>query len=84
MSKTYTYCTRECRLMLIVFDNWRVLHGRAAFTGRRRLGGGYSKPWYFSELRRANLILVNRDDFISRFKMLEFGKDKVMAATVTG
>ncbi|KAI9675548.1 MAG: hypothetical protein M1822_008901 [Bathelium mastoideum] len=52
----------------LIFDNWRVLHGRAAFTGRRRLGGGY----------------INRDDFISRFKMLEFGKDETLAATVTG
>ncbi|KAF2236812.1 Trimethyllysine dioxygenase [Viridothelium virens] len=52
----------------LIFDNWRVLHGRAAFTGRRRLGGGY----------------INRDDFVSRLKMLEYGKDKVLAATVTG
>ena len=31
-----------------VFDNWRVLHGRAAFTGKRRMCGGYSLstfPW---------------------------------------
>jgi trimethyllysine dioxygenase len=27
-----------------VFDNWRVLHGRSAFTGKRRICGGYSKP----------------------------------------
>jgi trimethyllysine dioxygenase len=26
---------------LLVFDNWRVLHGRSAFTGKRRLCGGY-------------------------------------------
>lgn len=26
-----------------VFDNWRVLHGRSAFTGKRRVCGGYSK-----------------------------------------
>lgn len=30
-------------LKLIVFDNWRVLHGRSAFTGTRRVCGGYSK-----------------------------------------
>jgi trimethyllysine dioxygenase len=24
-----------------VFDNWRVLHGRTAFEGRRRVCGGY-------------------------------------------
>jgi trimethyllysine dioxygenase len=28
---------------LLVFDNWRVLHGRSAFTGKRRICGGYSK-----------------------------------------
>ncbi|KAF2084952.1 Trimethyllysine dioxygenase [Saccharata proteae CBS 121410] len=37
----------------LIFDNWRVLHGRSAFTGKRRLCGAY----------------VNRDDFISRYKM---------------
>jgi trimethyllysine dioxygenase len=25
----------------VVFDNWRVLHGRTAFEGRRRVCGGY-------------------------------------------
>jgi len=32
---------------LAVFDNWRVLHGRSAFTGKRRMSGGYSKPLGF-------------------------------------
>ena len=27
----------------IVFDNWHVLHGSSAFTGKRRMCGGYSK-----------------------------------------
>lgn len=27
----------------VIFDNWRVLHGRSAFTGKRRICGGYSK-----------------------------------------
>ena len=27
--------------MPVVFDNWRVLHGRKAFEGRRRVCGGY-------------------------------------------
>ena len=31
-------------LIRAVFDNWRVLHGRSAFTGERRMCGGYSKP----------------------------------------
>ena len=34
----------------LLFDNWRVLHGRAAYTGHRRLCGGY----------------VNREDVESR------------------
>jgi trimethyllysine dioxygenase len=43
----------------LVFDNWRVLHGRSAFTGNRRMCGGY----------------INRDDYISRFKLLNWGKE---------
>lgn len=27
----------------LIFDNWRVLHGRSAFTGKRRMCGGYSE-----------------------------------------
>lgn len=27
----------------VIFDNWRVLHGRSAFSGKRRMCGGYSK-----------------------------------------
>lgn len=27
----------------VIFDNWRVLHGRSEFTGKRRMCGGYSK-----------------------------------------
>jgi hypothetical protein len=30
-------------MRLQVFDNWRVLHGRSAFTGIRRICGGYSR-----------------------------------------
>ena len=25
----------------LIFDNWRVLHGRAAFQGSRKVAGGY-------------------------------------------
>lgn len=49
---------------VLIFDNWRVLHGRSAFTGKRRICGGY----------------VNRDDWISKFKMLEFGREEVLKA----
>lgn len=37
----------------LVFDNWRMLHGRTAYTGRRRLAGCYS----------------NREDLESRWRM---------------
>ncbi|SCU91523.1 LAMI_0E06238g1_1 [Lachancea mirantina] len=37
---------------IFVFDNWRVLHARTAFTGYRRLCGSY----------------LTRDDFMARFK----------------
>jgi trimethyllysine dioxygenase len=36
--------------LLLVFDNWRVLHGRSAFTGKRRICGGYSRFCYGSKL----------------------------------
>ncbi|RDW93279.1 putative trimethyllysine dioxygenase TmlH [Aspergillus mulundensis] len=37
----------EIRLQLepgtaLIFDNWRMLHGRSAFTGKRRMCGGYT------------------------------------------
>ncbi|GAB7363017.1 hypothetical protein MBLNU230_g3311t1 [Neophaeotheca triangularis] len=38
---------------ILIFDNWRVLHGRSAFTGKRRMCGGY----------------INRDDYISRYRV---------------
>jgi trimethyllysine dioxygenase len=49
---------------VLIFDNWRVLHGRSAFTGKRRICGGY----------------INRDDWMSRFKMARFGQEKVLGA----
>lgn len=53
---------------ILVFDNWRVLHGRSAFTGKRRICGGY----------------INRDDWISRFKMGYFGKDQILERLASG
>lgn len=41
----------------MLFDNWRVLHGRLAYTGHRHLCGGY----------------VNREDFLSRRRVLAGG-----------
>ncbi|KAL4811513.1 hypothetical protein BDV18DRAFT_129517 [Aspergillus unguis] len=46
----------------LIFDNWRMLHGRSAFTGKRRMCGGY----------------INNDDFISRYRVLKFGRRHVM------
>jgi trimethyllysine dioxygenase len=39
---------------VLLFDNWRVLHGRGAYSGHRRLCGGY----------------VNREDVESRLRVL--------------
>ena len=47
---------------MAVFDNWRVLHGRTAFTGKRRMSGAY----------------INRDDFISRWKNANFSRDDIL------
>ncbi|KAL7625144.1 hypothetical protein AAE478_004358 [Parahypoxylon ruwenzoriense] len=47
---------------LVVFDNWRVLHGRTAFTGVRRICGAY----------------INRDDFISRWRNTNYPQDEVL------
>ncbi len=38
----------------LLFDNWRVLHGRTAYTGRRQLCGAY----------------LNHEDFESRLRLL--------------
>ncbi|KAH3278319.1 hypothetical protein KXW55_002270 [Aspergillus fumigatus] len=46
----------------LIFDNWRMLHGRSEFTGKRRMCGGY----------------INNDDFISRYRLLKYGREKVL------
>ncbi|KAJ6141393.1 Trimethyllysine dioxygenase [Penicillium chermesinum] len=46
----------------LIFDNWRMMHGRTEFTGKRRMCGGYT----------------NNDDFISRLRLLKFGREKVL------
>jgi trimethyllysine dioxygenase len=43
---------------VLLFDNWRVLHGRAAYRGARRLCGAY----------------LNREDFESRLRLLRQGR----------
>ncbi|KAI2641593.1 Trimethyllysine dioxygenase [Hypomontagnella submonticulosa] len=51
---------------LLVFDNWRVLHGRSAFTGVRRICGGY----------------INRDDFISRWRNTNYPRDEILKRVI--
>ncbi|KAK8065670.1 trimethyllysine dioxygenase [Apiospora hydei] len=51
---------------LLVFDNWRVLHGRSAFTGVRRMCGGY----------------INRDDFVSRWRNTNFPREEILKRIV--
>jgi len=41
---------------MLIFDNWRILHGRAAFRGHRKMAGCYlNREDYESSLRRAGL-----------------------------
>lgn len=47
----------------LIFDNWRVLHGRSAFeASKRRMCGGY----------------INRDDYMSRLSLTTKGRERVM------
>lgn len=42
---------------MLVFDNWRILHGRAAFRGEREMAGCYiNREDFESSLRKAGLI----------------------------
>ncbi|CAB4404256.1 unnamed protein product [Rhizophagus irregularis] len=49
----------------LIFNNWRVLHGRAGFTGHRRLVGAYLN-WddYRSKLKISNLTREEIDEMI--------------------
>lgn len=47
---------------VLVFDNWRILHGRAEFKGLRRMCGAY----------------INRDDFVSRWKLSNYDRADVI------
>jgi trimethyllysine dioxygenase len=45
----------------LLFDNWRVLHGRTAYTGHRHLCGAYiNREDYESRLRLANAYCAGR------------------------
>lgn len=43
LSKRFFPYSYPVVLTFAVFDNWRILHGRSAFTGQRRMCGGYGK-----------------------------------------
>ncbi|KAG6307716.1 hypothetical protein E4U45_003753 [Claviceps purpurea] len=51
---------------ILIFDNWRILHGRSAFEGQRRICGGY----------------INRDDFYSRWQLSNYPRDEVVIANM--
>ncbi|CAK7243670.1 MAG: Cytochrome B translational activator protein cbs1, mitochondrial, partial [Sporothrix thermara] len=50
----------------LIFDNWRVMHGRSSFVGVRRMCGGYTA----------------RDDFISRWRNTNYPRDEVLKQVV--
>lgn len=37
---------------VVIFDNWRLLHGRAAYTGRREIAGCYVARTEFQSVAR--------------------------------
>ncbi|KAI1262117.1 Trimethyllysine dioxygenase [Xylariaceae sp. FL1019] len=51
---------------VLIFDNWRVMHGRSAFTGVRRICGAY----------------INRDDYISRWRNTNFKRDDILKQVI--
>ncbi|KAA8914282.1 hypothetical protein FN846DRAFT_789918 [Sphaerosporella brunnea] len=48
----------------LIFDNWRVLHGRGAFTGKRRMCGAY----------------ISMDDFKSRLRTTTTNREYLLRA----
>ncbi|KAI8370209.1 trimethyllysine dioxygenase [Blakeslea trispora] len=45
---------------VVTFDNWRVLHGRSAFSGHRRICGAYF-PWDDYKSRARTLRMTSQD-----------------------
>lgn len=50
----------------VIFDNHRVLHGRSAFTGLRRICGGY----------------ISMEDFVSRWRNSNLTREEVLAQVI--
>ncbi|KEY73354.1 hypothetical protein S7711_01468 [Stachybotrys chartarum IBT 7711] len=78
---------------VLIFDNWRVLHGRSAFEGLRRICGAYSEflnpsgpiPCSGWREKLTNMCpLVGRDDFISRWRVSNFPRDEVILGNMRG
>lgn len=71
----------------LVFDNWRMMHGRTEFTGKRRMCGGYGMCQNTPKVP-LNISLtpfdsneswtVNNDDYISRLRLLSYGREEVL------
>lgn len=65
---------------IIVFDNWRVMHGRSAFEGIRRICGAYSEsclcmqPDMLTDLS----FVAPRDDFMSRYRETNFPHETII------
>ena len=60
-----------------------MLHGRSAFVGKRRMCGAYSTSFFLvlakiDRYPRTDYSLVNHDDFISRYRLLNHGREKVL------
>ncbi|CAJ0551919.1 Ff.00g058980.m01.CDS01 [Fusarium sp. VM40] len=47
---------------ILIFNNWRIMHGRSAFQGTRRICGAY----------------VPYDDFVSRYRTTNFEHEQVI------
>ena len=42
---------------MLIFDNWRILHGRGAFEGKRKMAGAYiNREDFMSALRKNHLL----------------------------
>lgn len=76
------YWTKLAPGTVVGFDNWRVLHGRDAFDGKRRMCGAYSmfRSSQSTISGCANTRAVSRDDFYSRYLVTNAGRKAVLRA----